>query len=51
MLYDRHYDLGNRSIIYISLMTTDMLYGRHYDLGNHYRIYISLMVISEIDIM
>jgi hypothetical protein len=41
MLYGRHYDLGNRYIIYISLMTTDMFYGRHHDLGNHYIISIS----------
>jgi hypothetical protein len=43
MFYGRHHDLGNRYIISISLMTTDMFYGRHHDLVNRYIIYISLM--------
>ena len=34
MFYCSHYDSGNRYIIYISLMTTDMFYGRRHDLGN-----------------
>jgi hypothetical protein len=58
MLYGRHNDLGNRYIISISLMTTDMFYDRHHDLVNRYIISISLMttdiisvVISEIYIM
>jgi hypothetical protein len=41
MFYGRHHDLGNRCIISISLMTTDMFYGRHHDLGNRYIISIS----------
>jgi hypothetical protein len=36
MFYGRHHDLGNRYIISISLLTTDMFYSRHYDLGNSY---------------
>jgi hypothetical protein len=51
MLYGSHHQLGNRYIIYISLMTTDMFYGHNHDLVNHYIISISLVVISEIAIM
>jgi hypothetical protein len=42
MFYGRHHELGNRYIISISLMTTDMFYGRHHELGNRNRYYIAI---------
>jgi hypothetical protein len=40
MFCDRHHDLVNRNIIYISIMTTELFYGGHHDLGNRYIISI-----------
>jgi hypothetical protein len=47
MFYGRHHDLGNRYIISISLMTTNMFYGRQHDLVNHYTVVISEIYITN----
>jgi hypothetical protein len=57
MFYGRHHDMGNRYIISISLMTTDMFYDRQHDLVNRYinQVMVAtvehIAVISEIYIM